>query len=70
MQTKLCQHLGRKDSVSLSPLSMQKFTSFTFLSAKSVPETPDYVHSPPPQQEVNVKTERTEELVFSLAEMP
>lgn len=54
----------------VSVLSMQKFTSFTFLSAKSLPEIPDYAHSPPPQQEVNVRTERTEEVVFSLAEMP
>lgn len=54
----------------VSVLSMLKFTSFTFLSAISLPETPDYVHSPPPQQEVNIRTERTEEVVYSLAKMP
>lgn len=51
----------------VSVLSVLKFTSFTFLSAISLPETPDYVHSPPPQQEVNI---RTQEVVYSLAEMP
>lgn len=54
----------------VSVLSVLKFTSFTFLSAISLPETPDYVHSPPPQQEVNIRTERTQEVVYSLAEMP
>lgn len=51
-------------------LIMHKFISFTSLSARSLPEIPDYVHSPPPQQEVNTRTARTEELVFSHAEMP
>lgn len=44
----------------VSILSIQKFTSFTFLSVKSLPEIPDYMHSPPPQQEVNARTERAE----------
>lgn len=46
-------------------LIMQKFTSFTSLSARSLPETPDYVHSPPPQQEVNTRT-RGQKSLFSL----
>lgn len=71
------RHACADETVSASGTQTARFCSkyaevhfLYLLSAKSLPEIPNYVRSPPPQQEVNVRTERTEELMFSVSEMP